>query len=255
MKSFALSTRLPLLLLALAAAPGLAAGPSYQAQVDQEVQGLRRDVAARGWHFRVDANPAMEHSLDHLCGFKPELRPAEALAHEPGGYANLDEPDLQESLPSSYTGVFSRVKNQGQCGSCWAFATIGAVEAAYLKAHGAPNGLVTSSGHIVVSSWYPSLSTQQLVSCNPWGYGCNGGYFAFDMVQPGQGSGKGYYPGAVAAAEFPYVAQAAACVYVDKYFQAYSGGVFENTDGRSSCNHAIMLVGGDDDAGAWVDQQ
>jgi cathepsin L len=43
-----------------------------------------------------------------------------------------------------------------------------------------------------------------------------------------------------------------ACVYADDYFEAYTGGVFSNTDSGSQCNHAILLVGWDDARGAWL---
>lgn len=49
--------------------------------------------------------------------------------------------------------MISPVKDQGQCGSCVLFATVGAVEAQYAINNGAGN--------------FPSLSEQQLIDCPP----------------------------------------------------------------------------------------
>ena len=56
-------------------------------------------------------------------------------------------------------GAVNEIKDQGQCGSCWAFSTIAALEGA----------------HFVKSDELLSLAEQQLVDCDK-GYGDHGCY-------------------------------------------------------------------------------
>jgi C1A family cysteine protease len=90
--------------------------------------------------------------------------------------------DAPESIDWRTKGAVTPVKDQGQCGSCWAFSSTGALEAAWF----------TKTGTL------QSFSEQQLNDCsNSFGNeGCNGGLqeYAFDYYKKRGAELESTYP-------------------------------------------------------------
>lgn len=90
--------------------------------------------------------------------FLGALPPTEAEAQEQSD--DYERPN--DSFNWADKGMVSGVKNQGSCGSCWAFSATGTVESFYA---------ISKSQKVLVSE-------QQLVDCSRsfGNYGCSGGW-------------------------------------------------------------------------------
>lgn len=192
---------------------------------DANITALQQQGIQEGWTFTVAKNPATEQSLSQLCGLVvPENWWADA---------SFDPCLPLTTLPSRFdwrelVGC-TPIRNQGGCGSCWAFGTVAPLEC---------NILIRDHKEV-------DLSEQWLVSCNTNGWGCNGGWFAHDFHQWKMDRFNG--TGAVLEQDFPYTATNAPCAgpYEHPYrldswhFIGFSQGV-PKTD---AIKQAIMSYG------------
>jgi len=91
-----------------------------------------------------------------MNGYKNAPKPGQVFAD----VKDIKMEDLPESVDWRDKGAVSDVKDQGYCGSCWAFATAETIES-YLQ---------IASGNSVVEE----LSTQHITSCTPNELSCGG---------------------------------------------------------------------------------
>ncbi len=247
----------------------------------EDIADLKAQAEVEGWTFDIGENDATRYSISELTGL--------VIPEDWGREAEWDPSmPLATSIPTSFdwrdrdgVNMTTPVKNQGGCGSCWAFSAIGAMEQAIL----------IQTGYTV------DLSEQWLVSCTNAGT-CEGGWTetALNYLKCDGATDDCSGGGAVMEQDFTYQFADTPCncpyrhpycltnsrfagqsggvptppqikqaimtrgpvsvgVRVNGAFHAYNGGVFNACDNESPINHAVVLVGWDDamgTEGVWI---
>ena len=255
---------------------------NFSGLTDEEIETLQKRSIEENWGFTVAKNSATERSMDQLCGFYNPYNIEETY--------DVESQNINSNLPSHFDWndanynyknrkCTTPIRNQGDCGSCWAFGTVGPLESAILIKEGVS----------------VDLSEQWLVSCNTAGYGCGGGWWAHKWHSGTAGQSGG--TGAVLESDFGYKARDLPCsgsfphvylvddwnyvgsknsvpstqsikqaiyeygpvsvaIHVNNAFRSYDEGIFDNS-ANGDINHAVVLVGWQNDpevlnGGYWI---
>jgi cathepsin F len=231
-----------------------------------------KDKVESGDELQLDENEFSDLSEEEFKSLYLTLKVPSAdeilRGQNPGNdtlLGNSEEDHLRflQTTPTSYDwrtkGVVGPIKNQGQCGSCYTFAVAANLEGQYA----------------IKYKKLLSFSEQQILNCDPYDSGCNGGVMANTFTYLKKSKGLGL------TSSLKYVARKMTCTAVApvtqvtgykmagttkestiatflvntgplaaavnaNYFQYYRSGIMRystTTCKPSAINHAITLVG------------
>ncbi len=245
------------------------------------LDSIRTAIKAKGADWQADTNAIFlmdGQDFELMLGEIGEPQ-VDTSVIKPIAPSNLRR-TMDEELPDSFDwrnhddrNWMTSVKNQGSCGSCWAFASIGMWEPSI-------NIAVDSAEYDL------NLSEQQLVSCARSYWDCDGGSWTGSYFMNNGVADESCYPYIAANGDCDdlcddwrdrveyrstlsqyvtgsgdnidqlkaLVLEHPCYITMDVYqdFNSYSGGIYEHSWGSYRGGHGIVLIGYNDADSCWI---
>ena len=247
----------------------------------EELERIRHEIKAKGAKWHADETSVSTLSIKEKkrrLGHKDDIS-LEVLSED----SSLPAPAATiEGLPSTLDwrnvggiSYVTPIKNQGSCGSCWAFAVTAALEsqvaigATGTQVNLSEQILVSCSGAGSCSGGYPgSASTYvrdvglPLETCFPYTATNNSCSNACSNWQASTYKVKGWHTASTSGVQSVKVEDiknalytygpVLATFYVYNDFYSYRSGVYSYTTGSYLGAHAVLIVGYDDASQAFI---
>jgi hypothetical protein len=227
-----------------------------------------------GWTARKSWVTDLSRSqLDRLLGYKQKVRIGKDVVFSPKpGMQALDDDSIDWRNHDGQDWV-SPILNQGNCGSCVAFATVGTLETqmnishhtSWLNPHYSTEALFSCGGGGCDYGWYPGAAASYLQTtgvpddaCAPYTMGATGRDASCSSVCPDAASRSQKISKVLEPQNVEEVKAAlqhgplmtTMDVYAD--FIAYGSGVYRHTTGDYLGGHAVSIVGYNDAGRYWI---
>jgi len=136
-----------------------------EAIYNSNVAGIEKHNADTNNQWTMTVNQFSDLTPSEFAAGFLGYTPTQSVDVKLGQHEYVDEL-LPDTVDWTISGAVTPIKNQGQCGSCWAFSTTGSLEGAFKLA----------TGNLI------SIAEQQLVDCATFpNRGCGGGSMDFGL--------------------------------------------------------------------------
>jgi C1A family cysteine protease len=244
-----------------------------------QLRKIRENIKKEGAQWRADFTSVFmlpEEESEKMLGFRPPQVHTGKKSSVPGSGPSPAQAAFDWTNKDGINWM-TKVKNQGGCGSCWAFAVVGQVEAVINIVNQDPDPLF-------------DLAEQAMVSDDcPWAGNCDGGnnmlalhfiksyglpleyhhpylasngpanpcrnnhFYTYRINSYTQITWDNYDEAAIKAALLEQPLSTAVCVHIDdSCFHAYTGGIYSYPgppDPLKPIDHGVILVGWNDNEG------